>query len=62
MFARPTSGKTTTDNFTHGDNGDDGKDGGDRCDVDGCGYRPRNFLIELDTYMTEELYIKTLLH
>ena len=32
------------------------------CDVVGCGYRPRDFLIELDTYMTKELYIKTLLH
>ena len=32
------------------------------CDVNGCGYRPRNFLIELDTYMTKELYIKTLFH
>ena len=30
------------------------------CDVVGCGYRPRDFLIELDTYMTKELYIKTL--
>ena len=25
-------------------------------------YRPRDFLIELDTYMTKELYIQTLLH
>ena len=32
------------------------------CDVVGCGYRPRDFLIELDTYMTKELYVKTLLH
>ena len=32
------------------------------CDVVGCGYRPRNFQIELDTYMTKELYIKTLFH
>ena len=32
------------------------------CDVVGCGYRPRDFLIELDTYMTKELYIQTLLH
>ena len=32
------------------------------CDVVGCGYRPRDFLIELDTYMTKELYIKTLFH
>ena len=30
------------------------------CDVVGCGYRPRDFLIELDTYMTKELYIQTL--
>ena len=28
----------------------------------GDDYRPRNFLIELDTYMTKELYIKTLFH
>ncbi len=32
------------------------------CDVNGSSYRPRNFLIELDTYMSKELYIKTLLH
>jgi len=32
------------------------------CDYVGTSYRPRNFLIELDTYMNEELYIKTLLH
>jgi hypothetical protein len=32
------------------------------CDMVGYGYRPREFLIELDTYMGEELYIKTLLH
>tara|TARA_Y100000033_G_scaffold38551_1_gene37841 strand:- start:254 stop:730 length:477 start_codon:yes stop_codon:yes gene_type:complete len=32
------------------------------CDVVGCSYRPRDFLIELDTYMTKELYIKTLFH
>ena len=32
------------------------------CDVVGCGYRPRDFLIELDTYMTKELYKKTLFH
>ena len=32
------------------------------CDVVGETYRPRHFLIELDTYMDEELYIKTLLH
>ena len=32
------------------------------CDVVGESYRPRNFQIELDTYMTKELYIKTLFH
>ena len=32
------------------------------CDVNGSSYKPRNFLIELDTYMKKELYIKTLLH
>lgn len=32
------------------------------CDYVGESYRPREFLIELDTYMDEELYIKTLLH
>ena len=32
------------------------------CDFVGESYRPREFLIELDTYMHEELYIKTLLH
>jgi hypothetical protein len=32
------------------------------CDYTGEAYRPREFLIELDTYMCEELYIKTLLH
>ena len=32
------------------------------CDYVGESYRPRDFLIELDTYMDEELYIKTLLH
>ena len=32
------------------------------CDVLGETYRPREFLIELNTYMEEELYIKTLLH
>ena len=32
------------------------------CDIVGEQYRPRQFLIELDTYMSEELYIKTLLH
>ena len=31
------------------------------CDVVGDSYRPRDFLIELDTYyMTKELYIQTL--
>lgn len=32
------------------------------CDYVGESYRPRHFLIELDTYMDEELYVKTLLH
>jgi hypothetical protein len=32
------------------------------CDVVGDNYRPRQFLIELDTHMDQELYIKTLLH
>jgi len=32
------------------------------CDYVGESYRPRHFLIELDTYMYEELYIQTLLH
>ena len=32
------------------------------CDVVGKTYRPRHFLIELNTHMDEELYIKTLLH
>jgi hypothetical protein len=32
------------------------------CDMVGYTYRPREFLIELDTYMDEELYIQTLLH
>jgi hypothetical protein len=32
------------------------------CDIVGEQYRPRQFLIELDTYMYEELYIQTLLH
>jgi hypothetical protein len=32
------------------------------CDVLGETYRPREFIIELDTHMDEELYIKTLLH
>ena len=32
------------------------------CDYVGESYRPREFLIELQTHMKEELYIKTLLH
>ena len=32
------------------------------CDVVGETHRPRHFLIELQTYMDEELYVKTLLH
>jgi hypothetical protein len=32
------------------------------CDYTGESYRPREFLIELDTYMDKELYIKILLH
>jgi len=32
------------------------------CGVVGESYRPREFLIELTTYMDKELYIKTLLH
>ena len=32
------------------------------CDVVGETYRPREFLIELQTHMNEESYIKTLLH
>jgi hypothetical protein len=32
------------------------------CDYTGESYRPREFLIELDTYMDQELYIKILLH
>ena len=32
------------------------------CDTTEETYRPRNFLIELDTYMDKELYVKTLLH
>ena len=32
------------------------------CDIAGESYRPREFLIELDTYMNQELYIQTLLH
>ena len=32
------------------------------CDVVGDTHRPRHFIIELNTYMDKELYIKTLLH
>ena len=32
------------------------------CDVVGESYRPRHFLIEMDTHMDRNLYIKTLLH
>jgi hypothetical protein len=32
------------------------------CDVLEGTYRPRDFIIELNTHMNEELYIKTLLH
>jgi hypothetical protein len=32
------------------------------CDFVGESYRPREFLIELDTHMHEDLYIQTLLH
>ena len=32
------------------------------CDYTGQSYRPREFLIELDTHMNREMYIKTLLH
>lgn len=32
------------------------------CDCIDDSYRPRQFVIELNTYMTEEVYIKTLLH
>lgn len=32
------------------------------CDFVGKSYKPRSFLIELNTYMDEEMYIKTLLH
>jgi hypothetical protein len=32
------------------------------CDVSGDTQRPREFLIELNTHMSKELYIKTLLH
>ena len=32
------------------------------CDYVGESYRPREFLIEIDTYLDEELYTKTILH
>tara|TARA_B100001093_G_scaffold99443_1_gene91523 strand:+ start:1484 stop:1960 length:477 start_codon:yes stop_codon:yes gene_type:complete len=32
------------------------------CDVVGRNYRPRHFMIELQTDMSKEMYIKTLLH
>jgi len=32
------------------------------CDVIGPSHRPRHFLIELQTHMSEELYTKTLFH
>ena len=32
------------------------------CDITHQSYRPRDFLIELDTYMNEELYTRILLH
>ena len=32
------------------------------CDVEGDSYRPRHFLIELQSNMCKESYIKTLLH
>jgi len=32
------------------------------CDVVDESYRPRHFIIDLDTYMDKELYVKTLLH
>lgn len=32
------------------------------CDVSGLTYKPREFLIELDTHMEKNLYIQTLLH
>lgn len=32
------------------------------CDVSGETYRPRSFLIEIDTHLNKEIYIKTLLH
>ena len=34
----------------------------DSCDVEGDSYRPRHFLIELQSDMCKESYIKTLLH
>ena len=32
------------------------------CDVAGETYKPRSFLIELDTYMDKKTYVRTLLH
>ena len=32
------------------------------CDITEESYRPRSFLIELDTHMDKETYVKTLLH
>ena len=32
------------------------------CDVVDESYRPRHFLMEMNTYMDKELYVKTLLH
>ena len=32
------------------------------CDTADESYRPRHFIVELDTYMDKELYTKTLLH
>jgi hypothetical protein len=32
------------------------------CDVAGETYKPRSFLVELDTYMDKETYITVLLH
>jgi hypothetical protein len=32
------------------------------CDVAGETYKPREFLIELDTYLDKETYVRTLLH
>jgi hypothetical protein len=32
------------------------------CDIMGDNYRPRDFMIELQTHMDKELYIKTLFH